>query len=590
VSVIEGRATARSRTTNPRVPGDVVGPERAGLAPVVALVLVGWLLAWGVAQAFGITSTQPRWATPLRVGSGVFAAVVSGWAGWLALRRSPLVAGVIVAGTSVSLVGLATIALHGTRWSFNALYSDAGFRTEAVTRFADSPALADYGYKGLPSYYPPALPWLQGRFADLLGVPAWAMMKPAMLVLAATVPVLAFLLWRRVVPDLSAALVVLATTVATADLVKPDEWLVLALVLPWWLELTRDIRAGDRQPRRWWTHGLVLGVLLLWHSYYFVPLGVATVLGMVVDRLRRRPAPLPPRRAVSVAAVGLVVAAPYWAPMVWLRLEGEPADHLQMRWSRPGWEWPPWPLPLDLVGALGLVGVVWLVWRARSTPLAEALAVALVGAYAFFLGGEWLQRWDVAVLPEKTEDLIRALLVTSGVLALTEALSEGSRLLPTGRLRRLVAAVTVGVLAVLAVVGLSGRPLSTRGTRTGPIRRADRHRRRRSGTPGGSPPGTPRWPRSPAPGGRCPGDRGTPTPSWSRPGRTCWRRHRCTRSSPGRASTPIPTGGSPNGWPCCGGSAGVPTPPAPRGCCGTTASTASTVWCWPPARAGWGSR
>jgi galactan 5-O-arabinofuranosyltransferase len=378
-----------------------------------------------------------------------------GRAGRLATRRRPLAAAVIVAGTSVGLAGLATIALHGTRWSFNALYSDAGFRTEAATRFADSPALADYGYRGLLSYYPPALPWLEGRLADLLGQPAWTMMKPMTLVLAAVVPVLAYLAWRRVVPDLTAACVVLATTVTTADLVKPDEWLVLAVVLPWWLELTRDIRFADRPPRRWWVHGLILGFLLLWHSYYFVPLAVATLLGMLVDRLRRRPAPLPLGRAFSVAVLGLVVASPYWGPMAWMRLRGAPADHLQMRWSRPGWEWPPWPLPLDLVGALGLAGIVWMVWRARTTPLAEALAVGLVGAYAFYLGGEFLQRWDVAVLPEKSDDLIRALLVTGGVLAVAEGLSVVSGWPVSERSRRLLTLTTVGLLAVLGVVGLA---------------------------------------------------------------------------------------------------------------------------------------
>lgn len=366
-------------------------------------------------------------------------------------RRNRVAASLIAAGTSVGLVTLATIALHGTRWSFNALWSDAGFRTEAATRFADSPALADYGYRGLPSYYPPALPWLQGRAADLVGQPAWAMMKPTMLVLAAAVPLLAYLLWRRVVPDLSAALVVLATTISTLDLVKPDEWLVLALVVPWWLELTRDLRVWDRSRLPWWVHGLILGVLVLWHSYYFVPLAVATVLGMVVDRLRRRPAPLPVGRAVGVALVGLLVSVPYWGPTAWLRLHGAPSDHLQMRWSRTGWEWPPWPLPVDLVGVLGLLGVAWIVWRFRADRLAEALGVGLAGVYGFFLGGQWLQRYGVALLPEKSEHLITALLTTAGVMALREA---AFRFDPT-RGRAFAAAAVAGMLAVLGVVALA---------------------------------------------------------------------------------------------------------------------------------------
>jgi galactan 5-O-arabinofuranosyltransferase len=449
VTVTESRAAA------PRAPGVGADDARTGFGRVVAvtvlLVAAGWFAVWLLTDALAITSTQPRWATPVRVGAGVFGAVVAGSAALLTLRGSRLAAAVVVAGTSVTTVGLATVALHGTRWSFNALYSDAGFRTEAATRFADSPVLRDYGYRGLPSYYPPALPWLQGRLAAVLGEPAWATMKPTMLVLAAGVPLLAFLLWRRVVPDLTAALVVAGTTLATSNLVKPDEWLVLALVVPWWLELTRDLRSPGHRALPWWVHGLVLGGLLLWHSFFFVPLAVATVLGMAVDVVRRRPPPMPWRRALAVAATGLVVSAPYWAPMTWLRFRGAPTDNLQMRWSDYGWEWPPWPLPLDLPGALAMLGVAWLVWRARTNRLAESLTVALVAAYAFFLGGQWLQRFDVALLPQKAGDLIAALLAVSTVLALSEVARTGS----PGRRRRMAAVAVACVLAVAGVVTMA---------------------------------------------------------------------------------------------------------------------------------------
>jgi galactan 5-O-arabinofuranosyltransferase len=163
---------------------------------------------------------------------------------------------------------------------------------------------------------------------------------------------------------------------------------------------------------------------------------------------------MPWRRALAVAATGLVVSAPYWAPTAWLRLRGAPVDNLQMRWSDFGWEWPPWPLPLDLPGALAMIGVAWLVWRARSNRLAESLAVALTAAYAYFLGGECLQRFDVALLPQKAGDLVAALLAVGTVLALCEVAGKGSfgplrRVLP-GRRRREVA---VAVACVLAVVG-----------------------------------------------------------------------------------------------------------------------------------------
>jgi galactan 5-O-arabinofuranosyltransferase len=352
--------------------------------------------------------------------------------------------------TSATMSGLSALALNGTRWSFNAIYSDAGFRTEAVTRFADSPALADYGYRGLPSYYPPALPWIEGRIADLLGVPGWTVMKPVTLVLAALVPLLALLLWRRVVPQPVAGAVVAATSLLAVDLVKPDEWLVLSLVVPWWLELVRGVRRPGVRPLPLWAHGAIMGGLLLFHSFYFVPLGLATVVGLALDALARRPMPLRPLRGLAVLAVGLLVSTPYWLPSALLRLQGVPADSLQMRWSPPGFTHPPLPLPPELSGLLGLVGLVWLLRRVRTDRLAAAVALALGSSYAFFVGGQWLQRYGVAVLPEKADDLLVLLLVASGVLGLADLTTGVLRVSPTTPARVLTLALVV-VLAVPAV-------------------------------------------------------------------------------------------------------------------------------------------
>jgi galactan 5-O-arabinofuranosyltransferase len=417
---------------------------RAGAAATAC-----WALLWLVARTLSIGVTGAGSRMPLLVACGVGAALLAVATTLLSVRR-PLDVPPLVVGLAAGIVaGLATVALHGTRWNYNALYSDAGFRTEAATRFADSPALADYGYRGLPSYYPPALPWVEGRLAAMLDVPAWATMKPVTLVLAVAVPLLAYLFWRRVLPDGPAALVAVAAAGATVDLVKPDEWLVLAVVLPWWLELVRDVRAPGIRRLPAWAHGIVLGLLLLCHSYYFLPLALATLVGMVVDAVLRRPMPLRPVRAVVVAVVGLVCATPYWAGMAVMRLRGSPADSLQVRWSPAGFQQPPWPLPVDVVGVIGLLCVGWLVLRVRTSALALSIGIALVTTYAFFLGGQWLQRWDVAVLPEKSDELILALLVAGGVLALLDLV-----LLVDARAGRSASRVLTAVLAVAVAVPL----------------------------------------------------------------------------------------------------------------------------------------
>ena len=49
---------------------------------------------------------------------------------------------------------------------------------ELLDRLADSPALHDMTYIGLPPFYPPGWFWIGGRWAALSGSPAWEIYKP----------------------------------------------------------------------------------------------------------------------------------------------------------------------------------------------------------------------------------------------------------------------------------------------------------------------------------------------------------------------------------------------------------------------------
>lgn len=398
--------------------------DRSAIWWYIVGVPAGWAICWVVITGLGISVTEPKWTVPVITFAVTIAAVGVG-AFWLARTRSagrgtpPPPARLLVIGAAVFSSGMATLALHGTRWSFNGLYSDAGFRTQAATRFADSPALNDYGYLDLPAYYPPGLPWIQGRLADLLHQPAWAMMKPVALVLAALIPLLAYALWRRVMPDLPAALVTSAATLFTVELDKPDEWLLLLLLVPWWMDAVRGlVRPGHNWPS--WKHGLVLGGLLWVHLYYFLPMGIATLLALGLDRITRRSSPLPVKRALSIGGIGLLVAAPYWVPTMVFRLVGPPTDALQMRWSPITGEGPTYQ-PTEAATILGEIGLIWLILRSRRNRHAQALALALAGTLLVLIGGAGLQQVGIPLLAEKSDPLVMALGVVTGVLALYEA-------------------------------------------------------------------------------------------------------------------------------------------------------------------------
>lgn len=428
-----------------------------------------WSLVVAVARALDVTVTREADARAVQIGAGVLAAVLVVPLLLLARRRPGLAADLIVITTAAVLSGLLTLGLHGTQWGVGGLYADSSFRTEAATRYADSPALVDYAYADLPAYYPPALGWLQGRTAEVFGIAGWQTTKPLQLLLAGLVPLLAYALWRRVLDPLPAALVVAATSLLNADIHKADEWLVLACGVPWWLDAFRGVRADGVAAWSAWRHGVIAGLLLLVHTYYFLPLAVATLLGAGLDLARRRPLPLPVGRALVLVGVGVLVAAPYWTGLLLAQRSGVPADDLQRRYFYPGAELPAVPLPISVAGVLGMVGIGWLVVRRRDR-LAAALATLLGAAYLTVVGGGITAALGLPLLTFKSNELIVSVQVAAGVLGLL-LLSRKVASRPPVRdwspARRLATTVLAVLLVVVpstvyaALVWATGREVSS---------------------------------------------------------------------------------------------------------------------------------
>ena len=116
--------------------------------------------------------------------------------------------------SAFSVVTLA-MPLGATRLYLFGISVDQQFRTEYLTRLADSPALHDMTYIGLPPFYPAGWFWIGGRLADLTGMPAWEMFKPWAIISITAAIAVAAVLWSAMLRFEIALAVSTATAAVT---------------------------------------------------------------------------------------------------------------------------------------------------------------------------------------------------------------------------------------------------------------------------------------------------------------------------------------------------------------------------------------
>jgi galactan 5-O-arabinofuranosyltransferase len=420
-------------------------------------VAVGTLLGlgtlWALAYVAGLGPSPVSTLLPaLLNGAAVLAVLVLGLVWWL--RPGRLAADLTVVVVAVYVSGTVLLALSGTPWGLHGLFGDQAFRTEAVTRFTQRLANVDHAYQGLPGHYPPLLPWLEGRAAVLLDRPGWQVVKPGQVVLSALVPVLSYWFWRRIVTPVTAAAVVATTTLFLADPYKIDQWLVLALVVPWWLDAFRGLSRAAVRAWPTWLHGVVAGLLVTTYTFYFLPLAVATVMGILVDAVRRRPWVPQVGRVVVISVVGLVVSAWYWLPLALERLRGTPADDQQLRWFAPQHADVVSPFEVSALGALMVLGVVFMVAALPRSGTAAGLALVAVAGYVVLGVGLVITALGLPFLAFKTEVLVMYPLVAAGVLALLwSGRVVARRFAAAGYVTGAVPRIVVAALMVLCLAG-----------------------------------------------------------------------------------------------------------------------------------------
>jgi galactan 5-O-arabinofuranosyltransferase len=394
---------------------------------------------------------------------GCLAGLLAGGLIWRRGRRTLGRAFALFFLPAFSVVTLA-MPLGATKLYLYGISVDQQFRTEYLTRLTDTAGPHDMTYYGLPPFYPPGWFWIGGRLAALTGTPAWEMFKPWAIVSITIAVVLAFVLWASMIRFDYALIVSTATAAATLAYSPTEPYAaIIAVLLPpvfvlAWSGLRgsadeRSTRESERSGGRAAIIGVgvFLGVAALFYTLLLAYAAFTlTVMAMVLAVARRRFEPL--LRLAVIAVIAGAIALLGWGPYLVAAVNGHPADSGTAQHYLPSagaqLEFP--MLHFTLLGALCMVGTLWLVVRARSSTRAGALAIAVLALYAWSLLSMLTTLAGTTLLSFRLQPTLTILLTAAGAFGFVEAALAIARHYQPETGRRIVAAAaTLGAIGAL---------------------------------------------------------------------------------------------------------------------------------------------
>jgi galactan 5-O-arabinofuranosyltransferase len=359
---------------------------------------------------------------------------------------------VFLAAFSVVTLGM---PLGATRLYLFGISVDQQFRTEYLTRLADTAALRDMTYFGLPPYYPPGWFWIGGRAAALTATPAWEMFKPWAITSIAIAVVAAFVLWSKLI-RFELALVVSAATATVTLAYAPAEpyAATITMLLPPMLVLAwSGLRGGARGGG--WAAVVAVGVFLgLAALFYTLLVAYSTftiaIMAAIAAATSRKWNPL--LRLAVVAVIAAVIALIGWLPYLLATIGGSPAGSATAQHYLPadGAQLPFPMLQFTLLGGLCMVGTIWLAVRAWSSTRAAALAISVLAVYAWSLLSMLTTLLRTTLLSFRLQPTLTVLLAAAGAFGFVEAaLAIAHRCQPPASKRIVAAAAVVGAVGAL---------------------------------------------------------------------------------------------------------------------------------------------
>jgi galactan 5-O-arabinofuranosyltransferase len=356
--------------------------------------------------------------------------------------------------SAFSVVTLA-MPLGATKLYLFGISVDQQFRTEYLTRLTDTAGPHDMTYFGLPPFYPPGWFWIGGRLAALTGMPAWEMFKPWAIISITIAVVLAFVLWASMIRFEYALIVSTATAAATLAYSPTEPYAaIIAVLLPpvfvlAWSGLRGAARSGGRAAVV--GVGIFLGVAALFYTLLLAYAAFTlTIMALVLAVARRRLEPL--LRLGLIAVISGAISLLGWGPYLVAAVNGHPADSGTAQHYLPSagaqLEFP--MLHFTLLGALCMVGTLWLVVYARSSTRAGALAIAVLALYAWSLLSMLTTLVGTTLLSFRLQPTLTILLTAAGAFGFIEVTRAlAARVKPENSRRVVAAAATLGAIGAL---------------------------------------------------------------------------------------------------------------------------------------------
>ncbi|MGA8329341.1 MAG: galactan 5-O-arabinofuranosyltransferase, partial [Mycobacterium sp.] len=383
-------------------------------------------------------------------------------AGWVWRRGrgralAQLIALVFVSAFSVVTLGM---PLGATKLYLFGISVDQQFRTEYLTRLTDSASLHDMTYAGLPPFYPPSWFWLGGRVAALTHTTGWEICKPWSITSITIAVAVALVLWWRMIRFEYAVLVTIATAAVSLAYSSPEPYsAIITVLLPPVLILTWSGLRGGVRSGGWAAvigAGILLGVAATSYTLLFLYSAFTVILmaaALAASRWKQgfRAALDPLARLAVIGGIALAIAATTWLPFLLRAMRDPvsntgsashylPADGAELTFPM---------LKFTLLGALCMLGTLWLIVRARSSVRAAGLAMGVLAVYLWSLLSMLATLARTTLLSFRLQPTLTVLLATAGVFGfveLTQALAARGHEHAWGR----------AVLPVAASIGLAG--------------------------------------------------------------------------------------------------------------------------------------